>query len=468
MKVKNLSFKYYEKSSNTILDNITFCVPENEISLLIGKSGSGKSTLAYILAGLLPENGGIISNGEVIILENEQQFKLNDFNISKRVEKVSMMFQNPDLQFCMSNLKEELIFTLENINLDKKEIDNRINIATEIVGTTRFLDQDFHTLSGGEKQKCALTCIVALKSKYIILDEPFANIDPKSAQELIKVILKLNQIHKTSFLIIDHIIDRWLETCDNIFSLESNWLIKKVNSNDFEKLFKKEHIKINKTPLLSENIIEIKNLSIKNNDKYIVKNSDLAIKKGSINCLVGESGCGKTTFLKSLYGKNNTNFSGDILIDGIKVCKKNYKNLCKIMGIVLQNPKNQFVSQKVIDEIDFSLNLNKNLDKKSAVEYLKDFNLQVYQNYSPYMLSQGQQRRLAVLSMLCCEQKILLLDEPTYGQDHLSTEKIMKLISTKVLNECLTVFFTTHDLDLANTYADKIFEIKNEEIYEIY
>lgn len=479
MKVENLSFKYYEKSKNLILENINFSVPENDISLLIGKSGCGKSTLAYILAGLLPDNGGIIINGQVTF----ENINLQNISIKERVSTVSMMFQNPDLQFCMSNLKDEIIFSLENIGLNKSEIDKEIELSTEIIGTKNLLHKEFNTLSGGEKQKCALTCIVALKSKYIILDEPFANIDPKSALELIEIISKLNEKNKTTFLIIDHIVDRWIGHCHNIFMLENNHTINKIHNNSFNDFVKPEIIRFKNNNLNIENdnlniennnlnienksdIIKINNLSIKIDNKQILKNINLSIEKGGINCIVGASGCGKSTFLKSLYGK--VDFSGNIFIDNLKVCKKNYRKICEIMGIVLQNPKNQFVSQKVIDEINFSFKSNSNANNKSAVEYLEDFHLKVYQNYSPYMLSQGQQRRLAVLSMLCCNQKILILDEPTYGQDSESTYKIMELITEKVENEGLTVLFTTHDLNLAYTYSHKIFEMKNEVLYEIY
>lgn len=469
MKVENLSFKYYEKSNNVILNNINFSIPENDISLLIGKSGCGKSTLAYILAGLLPDNGGIIINGQVSF----QNISLQNISIKNRVSTVSMMFQNPDLQFCMSNLKDEIIFSLENIGLNKTEIDKEIELSTEIIGTKNLLHKEFNTLSGGEKQKCALTCIVALKSKYIILDEPFANIDPKSALELIEIISILNQKNKTTFLIIDHIVDRWIGHCNNIFRLENNNTINKVDSTSFNDFIKTEIIRYKNNNSIIENtvekisdIIRIDNVSIKIENKQILKNVNLSIEKGGINCIIGASGCGKSTFLKSLYGK--VDFSGNIFIDNLNVCKKKYRKICAIMGIVLQNPKNQFVSQKVIDEINFSFKLNNKSTNKSAVEYLDDFHLKVYQNYSPYMLSQGQQRRLAVLSMLCCHQKILILDEPTYGQDAESTHKIMELITEKVENEGLTVIFTTHDLNLAYTYSDKIFEMKNEVIYEIY
>lgn len=449
MKINNLSFKYYQKATNNIIENLNFSIPENKITVITGKSGCGKSTLAYILAGLYPRNCGIITSGEVIIDEQN----INEIAPNEKVKLVTMMFQNPSMQFCMQTLREELIFSLENLGLSSKEIDLRIEKSTEIVGTTNLLDTKFNILSGGEKQKCSLTCIVALESKYVILDEPFANIDFNSTIKLIKTIKKLQETYKTTFVVIDHKISVWEDYLDDLFCMNSASEIVKIdkldsNSSEIKKVTPLENIQIN-----------ISNFNINYGNKPILNNVNLAIKQGSIVSIVGESGCGKTTFLKAFYGK--IKFEGEIIIDDIKVCKKNYKKLCKTLGIVLQNPMNQFTTQQVLSEVEFNC-------KEDTINQLKEFDLFKYQKYSPYMLSQGQQRRLAVLCVVGRSQKVLLLDEPTYGQDDFATKKIMNILLQKVINEKITVIMSTHDMELAYQYSNNIFEIKKGEINEIY
>lgn len=447
MKINDITYKYYEKSNNIVIKNLSFEIEQEKITLITGKSGSGKSTLAYILAGLYPQNCGLLVNGNITIAGEN----ISNMQPNKRAKIVSMMFQNASMQFCMNTLYEELIFCLENINLNVLEIEKRIEQAVKITDTQKYLNRKFSTLSGGEKQKCSLACIVALNSKYVILDEPFANIDLHSTKKLIELIKTINKEQKTTFVVIDHMAINWLGFADKAYILKNPSEIVEIEINS-------PNIKpIKKAVPLDLEIVKIENLTITIEKKDVIKNVNLSVKKGSIVAIVGESGCGKTTLLKSLYGKNK--FSGNITVSDVKVCKKNYKKLCNILGIVLQNPMNQFITQKVIDEIGFNTN--------EPVEKLKEIGLSKYQKYSPYMLSQGQQRRLAVLSVITAKQEVLLLDEPTYGQDLDATNIIMKLLLKKVNEENLTVIMSTHDLQLAFQYANNIYEIRKGEIVEI-
>lgn len=473
MKVNNLQFKYYDKSTKIVLDHLSFEINKGDISLLIGKSGTGKSTLAYIMAGMYPNNAGILMDGSVVI-DNEN---ISTMPANERAKYITMMFQNPSIQFCMSNLKEELVFCLENIGLSKVSIDERIKKACDFVGTHQFLEQEFNTLSGGEKQKCSLTCIIAMESEYVILDEPFANIDPKTADELVTLIRQLNAEYGTTFIVVDHKIKRWLEVVDEIYYLEneSKIIATHINAENYSEnlqFFHDSGIEINEveekqnTQCVGNTIVEFENISLKTGTATLLNSLNLQIERNEIFAIIGPSGCGKTTLLKSLYHKNKKEcFTGNITVDDMAVCKKNYKKLCGKMGIVLQNPMNQFVTQKVIDEVRFSTSA---CDYGKIEEYLKKFGLWQYQNYSPYMLSQGQQRRLAVLCILSAKKDILILDEPTYGQDMDSTNTIMEFICEEVEKNNITVILSTHDLSLANRYANTILRFKEGGLYEIF
>ena len=205
LSAKGLIFRYFEQSKHPVLDNLSLDLPEGSVTLLTGDSGCGKSTLASVLSGLFPKNGGILQSGTVKI-GGEDIFKLPE---NRRVKHLSMMFQNCDLQFCMDTLREELRFCLENIAADPKTMDERSLHAARQVRMEPFLDRPLHTLSGGEKQKAALCCILVLDTRCLILDEPFANLDPDSVEEIIGLLKKLQREKNLTILAMDHLWQRW-------------------------------------------------------------------------------------------------------------------------------------------------------------------------------------------------------------------------------------------------------------------
>ena len=477
---KNISYKYFKNSKKNILDNVNIAIKKGSTTLLTGKSGCGKSTLAYILAGLYPENGGVLVSGEVLV----NGVNIHKLTPNKRVSYVSMMFQNCDLQFCMSNLHQELLLCLENIGIPEEDMPQEIEETVALLGVEELLYRDFNTLSGGEKQKCALCCILILKSKCIILDEAFANVDEKSAKEIIQLIQKL----KLTVLVIDHNVELWEGVYDTWIHFDS---IKKNTSSqpstgaleltsrdvvDFVPLSLSvdgavrnarpahsacinEELKGAKCEGKSESqnpeeiILETSNLIVNK-----IHFPDMSFKKGSITAIQGPSGCGKTTFFRTLIKQHK--YKGQISFFGQEHGKLKKSQLFNQCGIVFQNPSNQFLALNVFDEILFSVKRwNKNQSQKwkeeKTEELLESFDLARYRKYSPYMLSQGQQRRLAVLSMLAGNQDILLLDEPTYGQDYENIYSIMELLKKKS-QEGLTILFNTHNKRVASEFSDAI------------
>ena len=432
----NLTFKYFENSTKNIIENFNFSLPAGKITLLTGKSGSGKSTLAYILAGLYPDNAGFLLNGEVLF-EGENILTLTP---DKRVAYVSMMFQNADLQFCMNTLEYELAFCLENIGVPEEDHPAKIKEVVHTLDVTHLLGRSFHTMSGGEKQKCALCCIFALKSKCIILDEAFANIDVESAKSIIHMI---KEMHVT-VLAIDHNIELWEGMYDTIVSLDGHEV------KNFDKTPELHHVE--------DSLLATSNLSVRN-----IHYPDMNFKKASLTAILGKSGCGKTTFFQTLIRQNK--FQGEISFGGKHLKKIGKKILFSKCGIVFQNPSNQFLALNVYDEIYFSVNRwhKKESDswkKNKTLELLELFELKKYQKYSPYLLSQGQQRRLAVLSMIAGGQELLLLDEPTYGQDYDNICAMMNLLLEKA-KLGLTVIFSTHNEHIAKKYAHQIIRLED-------
>ncbi|MGI6080061.1 MAG: ATP-binding cassette domain-containing protein [Candidatus Avilachnospira sp.] len=531
---KDISFRYYKKGKRSILDHVSIEIPAGKITVLAGSSGCGKSTLGLVLSGLLPENGGFLESGEIRLFGQD----IRGLKASERARLFGIMFQNPDLQFCMDSLRRELIFCLENLGTAPEDMDRRVEEAALAFKLEGLLDRKLQSLSGGEKQKCILACLYAMDTRCLFLDEPFANIDPDSAGEILAFLSRLREEGR-SIIAIDHRLDCWLPYADEIRIMGEGGKIlaegiDRDNFRSYREVFLREGIYYpgeeeasikageegesgakripgseageNYEPEAGEKAetetepgsasdpvtdlamgedcepgsdgnyavsIDIKRLYRREEDrgktsgrKPLTEDLRLSFKKGSVNAIMGRSGVGKTSLLLAIL--RQCPFEGEISIAGKNLRAYRSRELYSKLGIVFQNPADQFISQRVEDEVKESLRhqsprLSEESLEDKALELLESYGLRRFKNYSPFMLSQGQQRRLAVLSMLAGGQKILLLDEPTYGQDYRSTKAIMDQLKDKASREGLTVIFTTHDAMVAARWADKIIHISSEE-----
>lgn len=500
---EHISFRYLEQGTR-ILEDVSITIPREKITVLMGSSGCGKSTLASVLCGLFPENGGVLESGEIYLCGDF----ITNLSVRDRAKRISMMFQNPDLQFCMATLREELYFCMENYCISPNEMEEKAIEAAKIMGTNHLLDQNIYSLSGGEKQRALLTCIYLMDAECIFLDEPFANLDPDGVQDLMGLLKDLCCKHKKTIIAIDHMSDHWQGIADRFVILKKKGqvLCEIEDPRDlpsYQALFLKEGIaypgiwKKKEITLQEESkaILSFKNFSlpripektkkssflffqkkkeIKKKTDYLLEDTTFHIPEGRISAILGKSGSGKSSLLMTLLKQRS--YQGSILLT-CKDLPKEYQTLSqkecfKHLSIAFQNPSNQFVSQNVMEEVSDGLRRlypKKDKDEISSLslKLLKTCKLEDYQNYSPYMLSQGQQRRLAVLSVLSGGQKILLLDEPTYGQDYRSAKALMDQVSKEVLENKITVLMTTHDRGLAAAYADHIFVLKDKKIKEV-
>ncbi len=477
-------FRYFESGKRNILDHVSLDIEEGTITVLMGGSGCGKSTLASVLAGLYPENGGFLESGTIKLFGHP----VNELNTRERAYYLTLMFQNPDLQFCMDTLRSEMIFCMENICVPPQEMDARIVTAAKLFGMENKLEQKLTTLSGGEKQKAILACLFLMESKCILLDEAFANIDEASIRELIPHLCQMRSQGRT-IVAIDHRLDYWLDVADEIILLgEGARVLKRgitpKNLALHEELFHREGLfypieqqRVHDSVVSSMAAIRLTDVAIpklseksgktprtKTNDEFLLEDVYAEFPKGAMTAVLGASGSGKTTLFLSILKQHS--YQGLIEINGKDIRRLKEKELFARVGIVFQNPGNQFISQNVRDEVEGSLclwekGLSEDICQEKTTTLLKDYGLERYHRYSPYMLSQGQQRRLAVLSILAGGQKIFLLDEPTYGQDYRSTRAIMAQLRHKVQEEGLTVIFITHDRLLAEAFADKIYFLEN-------
>ena len=455
---EDIEFKYQINSKKNIIDGFSYDFLEGKVYLISGFSGCGKSTLAYILSGLYPEHKGIMSKGKVLLLNRE----ISEYSPNERVKDIMMMFQNSDAQFCMEKVKDEIIFCLENIEYSVEKMDELVDIVLSEMDILYLKDRDLSSLSGGEKQKVALAIILAISPKIIILDEPFANVDYESSQEIIQKLKRLNEENKTTIIAIDHRISLWKDIEYEFLYLGK--CCKILDDTSYFELEDSEEIKENRENLKEKEVVlELENISIGYGEKKLLENCSLIAREGEIVSLVGKSGAGKSSLLLNITGLTKIK-NGTIKFLGKDIKRWKRKEILKNIGIVFQNPQNQFITYKVIDELIFSMKQNEKDEKKlleRAENLLKQFNLYEYRNYSPFALSQGQQRKVAVLSMLAGDQKILLCDEPTYGQDNRTSKEIMEFLKKRA-NEGLTIIIVSHDRNLVYEYSDSIYEVTEE------
>ncbi len=451
--VDDVTFRYFERSERNILEHLSLNIKEGEIVVILGESGCGKSTLANLICGLYPENGGFLINGSIKI----DGIEIKDIPPRKRREKIAIVFQNPDLQFCMGNLRDELRFCLENAAVNTEDMDPLIEAFTDAYSVSALLDRPFSTLSGGEKQKASLCAAMILPSKVLVLDEPFANLDGLSRNSFLELLKqKRSKDPKTIIIAIDHRAENWtgfsprwvvLGDKGKIISDGTAYPSIKTYADYFAPAIPSV------SPAVKPFLI-FREVSIRpcRKGETILEAPDLSIKQGDMIALLGPSGSGKTSLFLTLLGINP--YEGSIIIDGKELRKYKKNDIYKSIGIVFQNPSNQFIASTVQEEA---------MPADSGL--LAAFGLTNYAKYSPYMLSQGQQRKLGVISMIANNQSLLLLDEPTYGQDAPSTAAIMKSLMERT-GKGLSVIFSTHDEELAALYANRIWRISNGKIYE--
>lgn len=486
-------FRYYETGKRNILDHVSLDIASGGITVLMGSSGCGKSTLAAVAAGLYPENGGYLEQGEILLYGKPVQ----EMNQQQRAAYLTEMFQNPDLQFCMDTLRREMQFCMENICVPPEQMDERIMQAARSLGMEHLLDRKLQMLSGGEKQKAALCCLYVMESRCILLDEPFANIDRTAAREILGM-LECMKAQGRTIVAIDHQLDVWKDAADEIIVLGTGGQVLKrgINRSNLEEsrlLFEQEGLFYpgqaedgNKDLGQAEQsvAVELQGVSIfieesgtkkrwwksrKKDPICLLEYADARFLSGQMTAVLGPSGSGKTTTFLSVLKQHP--YEGTIRVHGTDLSQIRKQELFRQIGIVFQSPANQFITQNVREEVLQSIRIwepetGEEDCLKKADRLLSDYGLKQYQRYSPYMLSQGQQRRLAVLSVLSGRQQILFLDEPTYGQDYRSTMAIMEQLRKKVREEHLTVVFITHDEELARLWADRIYRMKDRKLVE--
>lgn len=419
---------------------LTLSLAPGETKGIYGASGSGKSTLFHLLAGL-NEKG---FDGGTYTIDGQT---MNQLSIRERSTTVSLLFQNPDMQFCMATPREELLFCLENQCIPQKDMPNKVADALAFCEITHLADQPFTTLSGGEKQLAALACCLILESQYLLLDEPFANLDADTSKKVIRKLQHIQQKKAIGILLIDHQIKETANWVDEWLLIEEDFrTIDQAAIRDLDQHIRKTLplAKIKSSSNKKRLSFQQFRLPIRNHEIVF---PNFAFDGGTLIGITGRSGSGKSSFLKAILQQHA--YKGDILLAGQPI--KKYPSPFRSISWIMQNPQDQFLAATVAQE------LIQGSAPTESEKLLAKLRLQNKSTQSPFRLSQGQQRRLAVASLLQRPVDLLLVDEPTYGQDIKQAWQIMQLLAEKATTGTL-VLIVSHDILLLQQFCSQIID----------
>ncbi len=443
LKVENLSARY-NIETDYIFKDINFAAHAGEFILLTGLSGSGKSTLLNTLNGIL--YGEDLISGKILI----DQIDISNTSASKRSEYIASVMQNADEQIIFEKVEDELAFPLENIALEPTEIKNRIDKYSK----TMQLDKNARTskLSGGQKQSLITATSFGLERKILLFDEPLANLDNKAAIRLLNILKKLCTEENYIVLFSEHRIDLVLKYTDKVLYM-NNGNLKSINDKTRFKEYLDNTMAGIKEELISSNKVEvvfdIQNLHFTVSKKDILKGINYKFYKGGKYVILGENGCGKSTLIKLLTGIYKPT-KGKIVSDFTK------KNRFKKIGLVLQNPNYQLFMPSVEDELKLQ---SKN---ENYLTFLIDiFKLEDILQSHPHSLSEGQKRRVGVAAILSMMPEVLILDEPSVGQDYKNMSAMIRAIQELCKLQETTVISISHDLRCMNSLGDIFLTLKD-------
>ncbi len=447
IEANNLSFKYNDKK---VLSNVSFSINEGEIVLLTGSSGEGKSTLIYLLSGIIPNlvfgelDGEILINGETILNKK----------VSEICKEVGIVLQNAENQITHKHVDDELAFGAENLGIEPQIIKQKIDLISKIMALNP--NDTCKRLSGGQKQKLITGSTLLMGQKIVILDEPLANLDKEAAHELMRTLIRLSK-NKFTVLIVEHRIDLLLNYVNRVLKIESQ----KVIEIQKDELIKERINSIIKVDIAKEPcknpLFLLNNVSFKANNKLILKDLTFKINKGERVLLLGDNGVGKTTLLR-IIGKLIKFKKGEYisyLKDELKFLNKPNKKWFKKVGIIYQNPNYQLFMKTVKEEIYFNA-----FSSDYANYIITLFGIENLLNCHPQSLSEGQKRKVSIASILAMKPEVLLLDEPTVGQDYESLEKLILILNKIHIETGNTMISITHDKRCAEALTDRAFLLK--------
>ncbi|MEM1508406.1 MAG: energy-coupling factor transporter ATPase [Thermofilaceae archaeon] len=500
VRVEDVWWRYVGRSDYA-LKGAGLEVEKGEFFAIMGHSGAGKTTLALTISGIIPQRIPGEFKGKVEIFGENTLSS----DVTELARKVAIVFEDPEIQFVMSTVEDEIVLALEPLGLHRDDIKDRITWSLELVGLSNdFLGRSPLQLSGGEKQRVAIATALAREPEVLVLDEPTSDLDPVGKEEVVSAIRRLRDELDTTIILIDHesehvaefadrvavlgngrvvmegdpgsILTRFSELRENgVYPPEAAEIAAKLGLNSnmyrFEQVAQtlKDLVKgVRKSEKMEDK--QLREVLLKCIDVHYaypngvkaLRGASLEVHSGELIALVGPNGSGKTTLAKAMCGLLQPT-SGKIELLGKKLDEYDRLQLSSLVSYVYQNPDHQIFNKTVHEEIAFGLRLRKLSDeeiKRRVEEALKLFGLTGLENEHPFFLSKGEKRRLALASVYALNPKVLIVDEPTTGQDMKFSETLASMLR-KLADEGRAVVVITHSVPLFARYANRLVVMKN-------
>ncbi|MEA4812319.1 MAG: energy-coupling factor transporter ATPase [Anaerolineaceae bacterium] len=501
IQVSDLSYQY-PNASKPSLQNFSCAVSKGSFTVVMGETGAGKSTLLMSLNGVIPKMMEGTQSGD-IKLEGQS---ILPYRVQTITEYVGLVMQDAETQILGRTVEEDVMFGPRNYRVPRQEILQRVEDSLARVRLQGYQKREATSLSGGEKQRLTIASILALKPQILLLDEPTSELDPLGREEIYTTINDLRSSTDLTILTVEHSSEDICEKADELLVMREGKLSWSGNPADFFRnlplleengikplsvavlgwhfmqagLISPQQIPLSVEeahallqPLLmgkdianpepapenhDESVISIEDLCFGyNTERSAIDHLTLKIQRGDFVAIIGQNGAGKTTLAKQLNGLL-TPSSGKVFINGQNIVGKKPEEMASSIGYVFQNPDHQIFSTTVTNEILFGLKntkLSQSEIESRVKEVLAFTGLEAFKDAHPFSMGKGERQKLAVASILALKPEILVVDEPTTGQDWNGIQVMMDMMKT--LNENgTTIVMITHDMDVVSRYASQV------------
>jgi energy-coupling factor transport system ATP-binding protein len=471
--IDNISFRY-QRREEFALHNLSFQVMPGEILLIAGASGCGKTTLMRCINGLIPRSYHGELTGNIHIFGKS----VSKMSMPELSQQVGTILQDPERQIVGSYVLNEVAFGLENLGLPRDEILQRADETLNFLGISHLKDRETFLTSGGEKQKVALGGVLSMRPRLLLLDEPLASLDPMSSHEALQffrwladtgiaIMIVEHRVEDVLAIHPDHVL--YLENGEQLYYGDVKGLVQVVNYHHiklpaptilerakkepapiFEPLLKPAH---ERDPLIS---FEDVNFHYSINLPDVLHAINFKVYPGDIIAILGHNGAGKTTLVKHALGLLKPT-QGKVLLEGKETSKITVAQAAKTVGYVFQSPTQMLFAPTVAEELEFgprNLRYDSDVIKQNVDWAIHTVHLEDEMKTPPLALSFGQQKRISLAAVLSMRSRILMMDEPTAGQDYWNYLAFMDAILQMPGFD--SILFITHDVDLAVIYANRI------------
>jgi energy-coupling factor transport system ATP-binding protein len=471
--IENLSFRY-QRRDDFALHDLSFQVKPGEILLIAGASGCGKTTLMRCINGLIPRT----YHGELSGIIRVFGKPVSQMTMPELSQQVGTLLQDPERQIVASYVLNEVAFGLENLGLPRDEILQRADETLKFLDIAHLRDRETFSTSGGEKQKVALAGVLSMRPRLLLLDEPLASLDPMSSHEALQFFRWLAD-QGIAIIIVEHRVEDvltihpenvlYLDCGEQLYYGAVDGLLKVVDYHrlklpaltilersknepppSFEPLL---HPDQNQAPRLSFEDVHFRYSS---ELPEVLHDINFKVFPGDVIAILGHNGAGKTTLVKHALGLLKPT-QGKVLLDGKDTRKITVAQAARTVGYVFQSPTQMLFAPTVAEELEFgprNLHYDPETIKKNVEWAIHTVHLESELKTPPLALSFGQQKRISIAAVLAMRSRILMMDEPTAGQDYWNYLAFMDSILQMPGFD--SILFITHDVDLAVIYANRI------------